>query len=334
MKPFIVRFVGDPNFSNALAVEILSYLQSSSPDKDLVDRIFALVLNAAGSQFELQKYSSASKGSNSHKDYPFSSWPNCANKEKGGRDAKMVVDLYYQLLQSDRKKASELLDQIQAQIKTVSDNELDRLVIPLLEQMMHSLDLSSVDASKFFKSAITTYIKRVVQNEPEKPSNWAQPNEEVHCYRKGCSFCESLKKFMSDPEEESRHFTLPDKDALSHARWVMPRYCRTEESTEQEFKVTKTLKAWENIHSEWQKRALKAQETLNQFPQAELKQCLVDEYHAIVDLHIVKAHDPVERPTAPRKRVRSDRGQKYYPQVALQKRMRTLSDRRGRTDGE
>jgi hypothetical protein len=51
IKPFIARCVADSNFSNSLAVEILSFSRSSNPDKDLIARIVPLVLHAATDQF-------------------------------------------------------------------------------------------------------------------------------------------------------------------------------------------------------------------------------------------------------------------------------------------
>ena len=63
--------------------------------------------------------------------------------------------------------------QIQSQTESLPYDELDRLVIPLLEQMMHVMALCTVDASEFYQSMMTTYITRVVQKEPKKPSDWA-----------------------------------------------------------------------------------------------------------------------------------------------------------------
>jgi hypothetical protein len=82
-----------------------------------------------------------------------------------------VIGLYQQLLHSDEKKAAKLLVKIQSQTNSLLHKELDRLVIPLLEQMVEVLDLGSLETRQFYQSIMTTYITRVVQKEPEKPSD-------------------------------------------------------------------------------------------------------------------------------------------------------------------
>lgn len=308
---------------NAVAVEILSFSQSSSSGKDLTARLFPLVLDVAASQFKLQKYSSAAKDSSSRSDYPYSSWPSCYDKEeKGRRDASVVVSLYQQLFHSDRNKASELLSQLQSQTESLPYDELDRLIVPLLEQMMYIVDLCPLDACRFYQSMMATYITRVVQEEPKKPSDWSRPDERGKCYRFNCPDCPSLHEFLIDPGRESGSFTLP-KDPW-HLTSMVPQQCTESTDKSQEppvLIVTKTLKGWEENHSKWQKRASKARETFNRFPQKELKQCLAEKYDAIMDLRMVKLQDqdstiqpihPSQKSVGnlsnerPRKRFRSD----------------------------
>ncbi|MCJ1391367.1 hypothetical protein MMC18_004230 [Xylographa bjoerkii] len=292
VKPFVAKFVGDSNFSNALAVEILSFSQCSSSDKDLVAHLLPFVLDAAATQFDLQKYSSAAKSS-CRNDYPYSSWPGCYKEaEKGRRDASIVVALHQQILQSDQKKASELLGQIQSQTESLPHNELDRFIIPLLEQMIYTVDQCPHDAHRFYKSTMTTYIKRVVQKEPEKPSDWARPNEKAHCYASTCPDCQSLQEFLMDPEEESRSFVL-SKDPW-HLTSYVPRHFKQSTDklqTPPVLIVTKTLQEWEESHSEWLIRASNLRKTFEQLPSEKLKQCLAEQYDVIMDLRVVKLQD-------------------------------------------
>jgi hypothetical protein len=288
VKPFIARFSGDSNISNALAVEILSYSQSSSHEKDVVARLLPLVLDVAASQFELQKYSSASKRSPLLADYPYSSWPSCC-EGKGQRDAGIVVGLYQHLLLSDGKKASNLLSKIQLQTESLPHAELDRLIIPLLEQMMHVVDLHSPEACKFFQSMMETYIMRVVQKEPEKPRDWSRPNECKICFS-FCSDCVLLREFLMDPREERRRFVVSSE----HLRFNVPSQCEISAYDRENptvFIVTKTLRGWEENHLEWKNRASKAQETFKRLPQIELKQCLAEKYDKIIGLDMVKLQD-------------------------------------------
>ena len=273
-------------------METLSFSRSSSANNDLVARFVPLFLDAAASQFELQKYSSASKNSSARGDYPYSSWPGCyGEKERGRRDASTVVALYQQLLQSDGK-ASELLTQIRSQTESLPCHELDRLVIPLLEQMMPIMDLCSVETSQVFQSMMMTYMTRVVQKEPAKPSDWARPNEYQKCYRSDCAECKLLQEFLMDPEEESRSFILGSESW--HQESSVPWQCKKSIDNSRNPRVlivTKTLKRWEEEHSEWQKRASKVQESFRQLPQKELQQCLGESYDAIMDLRMVKLQD-------------------------------------------
>ena len=285
-----------------MAIEILGFLQNSGSNQNLVARLLPLVLDAVASQFELAKYSSASNRSN---ECTYASWPGCSFNEKGEHDSGLVVKLYQLLIQSDPKKASELLGKIRSQTEDLSHDELGRLVVPLLEQMMHTVDLCSLDGSQFFKSMIATYVKRVVQNEPAKPSDWTQPEEAVRCYRSDCSFCPSLQKFLRDPEEKTRTF-ITSKD-LNHACYQVPYRCETKKSEDPpKITVTKTLKRWKEVHSAWQNRAARAQETLMRFPQKELKLCLGKDYDAIMDLRMVKVQDRATYFNLPQKRSRED----------------------------
>jgi hypothetical protein len=283
IKPFITRFLWDSNFSNALSIEILSFSQSLTPNEDLVTRLFPLVVNAAASHFELQRYSSALKRYPSD-DYPYSSWP---YEEKGRRDASIIVKFHQQVLQFDRKKAFALLRQIQSETESLPDYELDRLVIPLLEQMVYLVDLSPVDAQQFYTSMLTTYIRRVVQKEPEKPSDWARLNEKLKCYSSTCRDCPMLEEFLADTEAESRSFEA--RGPLCYT--AVPHKCTQVKDNSQEpplIVVTKTLKGWEENHAQWEKRASKARETLKRLPLEQLKQCLAKDYDAIMDLRMVR----------------------------------------------
>ena len=251
-------------------------------------RLFLFVLDAAASQFGLQQYSSAAKTSTSHDEYPYSSWPECQNEsDKGRSDASLVVDLHQRLLQADGKKASELLGHIQSQTESLSFEELDRLVIPLLEQMIYIVDLCPRDACQFYQSIMATYITRVVQKEPEMPRDWARPNDKIKCDSK-CKACQPLQEFLADPGEESREFVSPP---YGHFKWSVPDQCTKSEDLSQTppvYIVTKTLKGWEEDYAKWQERASKAQEVFQRLPQEKLRRCLAEKYDEIMDLRMVK----------------------------------------------
>jgi hypothetical protein len=294
VKPFVTRCVGDPNFSNALAIETLSLSQNPNGDKQkhLVADLLPLVQDAAVAQFQLQKYSSASKTLSSRNDYPYSSWPKYGDVKKGRLDASNIVKLYQQLLQSDTTKASELLDKIQSQTESLPEEELNRLVIPLLEKLLHIVDLSSPDARQFFQSMTQTYVTRVVQKEPEKPRDWSRPKEKEKCWL-NCLDCQNIKKFLLDPQQEHGRFVILS-DNRYHIQNSVSNNCECStniSANPPEVIIRKTLKGWEKVHEKWQERASRAQKILKGLPQKELKQSLADEYDAIMGLSIVRLQE-------------------------------------------
>jgi len=160
IKPFITRFLKYPNFLNALAFEVLSLRRApedkkassdcageksddndadsesegrsqkntpDSSDKDLAACFFPLILISAATQFELEKYSSAAR-------YRYTG---CYDEtEKGRCNADIVVELYEQLIQLDRERATELLFKIKSRIEALTHSKLDKVVIPLLRQLI------------------------------------------------------------------------------------------------------------------------------------------------------------------------------------------------------
>ena len=313
---------------NALAVEMLSFSECSTVKKDLVASFWPCFLDAAVSLFELQEYCLASKARYSD-DYPYSSWKDCwSEDEKRRRNASNVVRLHQQLLLTDEEKASKLLLQISLQSQTINKEELDLLVIPILEQINGIVNQCPLDSRQFYRSMILTYMIRIVQQEPKKPSDWARLDEKIRCWanKKGCPDCRSLEEFFHNSNEESCRFVMTDDS--KHLEYSVP--WQTKKSIDKSqtppvLIVTKTLQRWESDHENWQRRAKRAQETFKRLPQDDLKRCLgQEEYDALMDLRLLKipketistatitpqetttaGNDP-ETVTVPQKRPRSD----------------------------
>ena len=250
-------------------------------------------LDTAVSQFELEKWSSASKCSSfSRRDYPYSSWPDSYKAEdRPKRDANIVASLHKHLLQSHPANASELLTKIQSQAESVSDKEIDTLIVSLLEKMIYIVDQCLPHARPFYVLLITTYTVRFVKNEPEKPNNWARASEkdQVKCYDKNCSACDSLRNFLLSPVEETYAFEASEKNW--HCRFQVPSECNLSRNESQKppvWTVTKTYKSWEKSHAEWEKRASKAQNSLRRLSEESMKQCLGDDYETLMNLDMIR----------------------------------------------
>ena len=266
VEPFIARFLGDSSFLNALAIGLLSLSQRSDREQEVVSRLLPLILDTAASHFELQKYFSSRESQHS---------------------AALVGALYQQILQSNRKKAFELLDVIQAQAIKISLDTLGQIFPPLLEQMMLHIGTGSPEICEFVRSMMALYLTRIVQEKPEKPKDWSRSDYRVNCNLSSCSFCPSLRDFLVDPDKEGRMFdSRKNYPHLQQQTRSLP-FTKYETSIDR-FKrvviVKKILKAWENDHEWWQRRASKAQEVFRQLPQTALKQCLGDQYEEILGL--------------------------------------------------
>ena len=294
VKAFINRFLTVSEFVNDLAIELLSFSYSKeveeSQNKETFTRLLFLVQDAAVTQFQLQHYSSHSKNKHTHH-YPYSSWPQTYNDTiESQNDARNVVSLYQRVAQSDQMMASSLLSKIQEQTGAIVQSELYRLIIPFLGQMLGVLDTSLAATSQFFRLMMITCTVRVVREEPEKPKDWARPDEarDRYCYQSDCRDCQLVNDFMIDPTEQSRRFES-FKDP-SHLRWKTIGKCTISDSSCNPI-VTKTTKTWEEAHAAWEKRASEAQKTFQRLPQTKLKECLGESYEGIMDLRVVKIQD-------------------------------------------
>ena len=230
---------------------------------------------ASVTHFELQRYSSNLKSTYGDK-YPYSSRLDCghSSQQRVLNDARNNITLYRHAFESDPATALRLLTKIQDQSASIELNELERLIIPLINQMPQVVDHSLAETSHFYKSVMETYTLRTVGKEPEKPTTWARPGEVVgnrRCIDKGCADCKLMSDFMGDPTKETRHF-----DSLADPSHFEDHYYATGKCTVSNRHlypiVTKTTKAWEEAHAEWQNRVSKAQETFQRLPQTELKQ--------------------------------------------------------------
>ena len=210
--------------------------------------------------------------------------------ERANCDASIIASLHKQLFQSHQTNASVLLAKIQSQTESISRETLKKLVIPLLKEMIYIVNLCPLDARQFYKSMITTYIMRVVGKEPEKPSDWARPNENETVKCSDCTSCQMLQEFLMDPGEESRTFTVTKEKEWHFQIHSIPSECNKAKDESQKlptWTVTKTCRYWEANHNKWKKDASETQRELRQLPEEALKQCLADEYNVFMNLDMV-----------------------------------------------
>ena len=183
-----------------------------------------------------------------------------------------------------------MLGKIQTQASELTDKQLQDFLIPLLEDMMTVVDISSSETQECFQSLVTTYITRIVGKEPKRPNDWARPEEATEgCYLK-CDACREMQKFLRNPISETHDIHVDN-------RWHLRCHFGNDLEIGTEtmdgltsLTVTKILQWWEKEHKKWETRASNARETLQKLASsAPLKECLAHKYDKIMDLRLLKA---------------------------------------------
>lgn len=185
---------------------------------------------------------------------------------------------------------SRLLQKIQSQASEVTLGQCKEFLMSFLEDMITVVDASSIEVQECIQLLVITYVTRTVGKEPQKPSDWARPEEiGSNCYRK-CYDCSKMNAFLRNPELQ--HHNLPCKDTWHlKTRYHWFKYLEVDEVDRNPVAVAKTLKWWQEQHREWESRASDAFEALRKLPQAELEHCLAHRYDEIMKLRVVRVID-------------------------------------------
>ena len=292
-------------------VELLIHLQSPCSPQNFLESLLQRVLESAISNFDLQRYAAYVERRSSQSIN--SSIPKDRGKgEKGTRSSRAgpIKAFYGRVCAHDQGTASRLLRKIQPQASKLTEAQLKNFLMPLLEELITIVDVSSSEAQECFQSLLTVYIIRTVGKEPKKPSDWARPEEVVSkCYMK-CDCCAKLNKFLMDPKAETHKISCKEIWSLKY-NYHGFEYFEVESVNSTPVAVAKTLKWWEQKHQKWESGASIALEALRKLPQTKLKECLAHQYNEIIDLRIVKVDDGSTGPeqtrsTVPQKRSRKD----------------------------
>ena len=241
----------------------------------------------------MQYFSSSSKQGSLAEDYPFSSWPDVPSGEnaKGQKDAAVLVSLYDHCSTDNLDKGENLLDKIADEVARINLDDLDRIIIPFLSQMINSTKQQLSGSPQFYTKAISTYIERVVQMEPSKPSTWSLSDDMRTCYGSNCTYCTPVREFLDNPSREGQTFAVSKKQCHDF-NWHFPcSYKKTvnEDGDKYTIHVTKTYETWEQNHKRWQARFNRAQSTLRSLPEAPLRQHLSNHnYEVLMELQLVR----------------------------------------------
>ena len=186
-------------------------------------------------------------------------------------DDPVLLELLLQVCRRVLLTKNQSFGQNEAQPRPAT--EIQQSSLPLDQNFVHSL--------------VGTYIEHCVGKEPEKPIDWARPEEvSGKCVRE-CYDCRQMNEFLMNPKVTTHELSCKDDWHLM-SEFHNFVYFETESIDHTPVSVTKTLKWWEERHQEWEVRALTAQKNLRKLPQTELKKCLDDKYDEIVELRTVK----------------------------------------------
>ena len=287
VKPFIARFTGRPGFSNKLTLKVIISIQDPSKSETITARLLPLVLGIVVPQFKLAEWYSAPGWLGDLK-------AEYTTYEQAGRDAKNIARFHQHLFESSPTDATILLAMIQSQLQTASVEAIAWLTIVLLKEMTPIVDQCPLEAGQFYTTLLTSFVQKFVQQEPERPTDWAQPkkaeNFDVNRYNgcRRCSSCPALQEFFLASTEESRTFTEPlDLPHLQDRVKCYRGLCQASLDESQSPPVLTLTKIAED-HAAWKERASKAQESFAKLPQDALKQALGDDYDAITNLDMVR----------------------------------------------
>ncbi|KAL8881817.1 MAG: hypothetical protein Q9192_007715 [Flavoplaca navasiana] len=294
VRTFIEHFQNNNLLINPLVIELLSQANHQDRSKSYFDTLLRKIVDSAISNFNLCGYAK----------YIASLVPPNQSSYSSGRSRETTASAYSNRLAGPIKAFYEyagahkqelpalLLQRIQATASELTVEQSNGFLISFLSELIPVADTSLTEAKFCMRSLITLYITRTVGYEPKKPSDWTRL-EEINTASCHCNNCSSMNTFLKDPEEsyyalgngdyhlqyqfhDFKYFDIPKKE-----KWGTP------------LAVTKTNKWWEEKHPLWQTRAEVVLEAIKNLPQDRLKECLGDEYDAIMDLRIVKVVDDV-----------------------------------------
>ncbi|KAM5365756.1 hypothetical protein ACJZ2D_010825 [Fusarium nematophilum] len=279
----IDKFKEDKKFVKVLTVELL--LELSRPDNvrlTFLRRLLGIFLGAAISTFDLC----------------------CAYRLEAnrGRDGRLVREFYNQALAHSEDAASRLLREISNQASSAKKDTAQQILLPLMKELLPSVDTSSPEVQDFFQLLVKAYITKGVGEEPLKPEDWASPSGK-------------LKAFLEDPGAKEKTVTL-STDEEGHLKWKFE-FLTTEKVGGEggQVRFTKTLKGWERCHRDWEQEAEKAKQNLQSLPKDELERALGDQYDTLMALDLIRADrgtaeqggggqapDEAESPARPKRR--------------------------------
>ncbi|KAL8938341.1 MAG: hypothetical protein Q9216_003942 [Gyalolechia sp. 2 TL-2023] len=306
VRTFIDYFRGEETLISALMIELSLLLQYQGRSKIYLETILRNVAELAVCKFNLSRYATYVKSRPA-------SVTRASGRKSCGQAENVIqcspggpIKAFYEYISNLKPGASsQLLRKIQTQAAGLTLQQAQDFVPSFLTEMLIVVDVSSAEAQECLQTLIEFYIVQTVGQEPEKPSNWARPQEMerkcyVHCYE-----CSKMEEFLRDPQRQ--HYTLPSNYYHLSSICHHFEYFDVEKNIrERPIAVMKTTKWWEEQHQKWESRASTARKALQRLSKAKLKGCLGHRYDEMMDFQMLKVNDKAHE---------SNAGGKDYHQV-------------------
>ena len=263
-------------------MELLIQLQHQCNSQLYLEKILGDILNYTVSNFDLGQYIThmKNKACEAESDYD--------ELEPIRYDFGSMKQLY-RYAHSQRPALSLiLLKKLDAQSAGMPRDWWKGVFQPLIRELVGVVDTSSSDVQQWFQSLLTRDILEIVGKEPERPIDWALPNEAKHATRVNCECGARVHDFLLDPMAETLDLKCEHQPGLNYRFGYT--YAITMTGTgNHSYRIRKSREMWKTDHKCWERRATKASRILRAMPDDLLRELLVERYDDLMELKIVKA---------------------------------------------
>ena len=292
MRVFVKYFQDHKILIHALVVELLLQLQHHTGSKVYLESLLQRIIEPVVFNFDLSQYVSYVET----RCYQKPSSPGWSAWNAGKMWTRTAVGgpikAFHQYVYAHEQEMSfQLLQKIQSQAFELDKATCKEFLIPFIKEIINGVESFSVQMQECIQSLIATYITRIVGQEPKKPTDWARPEEAaLKCDDDNCEECLEMSTFLNNPEIQHHNLC---RNNSPHLKKQFLRFLlfKIDDTDSNHIVLTKTLGWWEYHHKDWEQRASKASDALQELPRPELEHCLADRYDEIMNLRMVKVVD-------------------------------------------
>lgn len=325
--PFVKRHISNATFTTTFLVLLIESEQNGAVKNGMAKNICRDVLADLLPSFRLEISPPQSKRPRHH-DYYKSSLSEPQQPDLSEMDATDIANLIdYCRSVGLREEQEALKDHMVTASKTIWPEGFGSFFVPLLTHLVkiserNSIPLNEQSFRPFFKGILDNYVRRYVDFEPRKPSDWAQE-------RRGCGHCGDcygLGRFLTNPDQKVGRFSMAEKRRRHLEYKLHDSGCTLDterRGSPYTLVVTKTLKKWQDDHKAWSARCVEAGRSFQAIGVEALKRILQEDFEKCLDLKLEsprpsageKSNPAVDSSTRPLPRVPAMNDNSYAARV-------------------